>query len=173
MKKSFSIIELLIAISLFAFILTSLYQSLDISQKSNSFFSSKVEYIINENKIKKILLEDILESSGKIILTQDKNKNTILQLETSNMYHNVFFKYLTYILSKNGNLIRIESLVKFDKTKLNDNFFDNSYIDTVSREIKSFQVLKFKKKKKKKNILFSIIIEKKNKTHLMFQAMQI
>ncbi len=169
MKKSFSLIELLIAITLFAFILTSLYQSLDISQKSNSFFSSKVKYIINENKIKKIFLEDILESSGKILLSRDKNKNTILQLETSNMYHNVFFKYVTYILSKKGNLIRIESLAKFDIKKLNDDFFKNSYSDIVSKKIKSFQVLKFKNKKK----IFSIIIKKKNKTHLMFQAMQI
>ena len=169
MKKSFSLIELLIAISLFTLILTTLYQSLNISQKSNSFFSSKVKSIVNENKIKKIFLEDILESSGKIRLSRDKN--TILQLETSNMYHNVFFKYVTYILTKKGNLIRIESLTKFDIKKLNDNFFKNSYIDIVSKKIKSFQVLKFNNKKK--NILLSIIIEKKNKTHLMFQAMQI
>ncbi len=85
------------------------------------------------------------------------------------MYHNVFFKYVTYILSKKGNLIRIESLAKFDIKKLNDDFFKNSYSDIVSKKIKSFQVLKFKNKKK----IFSIIIKKKNKTHLMFQAMQI
>lgn len=140
---------------MFFLIIVFLYKTLDITKKSNDFFSSKVTNILNDNTLKKIIIEDISESSI-VESISDKNKNTILQLQTSNMYHNIFFKHVTYFISKKKNLIRIESLKKFDKTKLEDEFFESTFIDILISEVQSFEVSQLNGNKSS----FSVMIKK-------------
>ncbi len=157
MKKSFTLIELIVSIALFFMIVIFLYKTIDITKITNDFFSSKVSKVISTNKIKKVLFEDIVEADI-IELQSDNNKNTILYLETTNMYHNVFYKHVTYIVSRENKLIRIESLKKFDKLKLNDEFFKEAYIDILINKIEKFKVAQLKDNNK----VYAIILKKEN-----------
>ena len=143
-KSSFTLIEILISIVLLSIIIIFLYQTLDISQKSNKFFAKKVDQKIKITTLKKILFKDILLSTKEKVknnITIDKQENNILQLYTSNTYHNAFYNYITYMVSKKNNLLRIESKVKFDKYKLIDDFFDVAYVDTLIKNVKKFKVI--------------------------------
>ncbi len=91
-KRSFTLIEILISIVLMVIIILFLYQALDITQKSNEFFTNKLSKQENKTKIKKVLFSDIIYSeSNNTQLIEDKNKNTILQMKSSNTYHDSFF----------------------------------------------------------------------------------
>lgn len=145
--KGFTLVEILVSIALFSIIVLFLYQTLSITTTSNEFFSQKLEDAQNENQLKKILFLDFInQKNSQITINEDTHKNTLLMLQTNNLYHNPFYIYVTYMLSKNGNLLRIESKNPFNKETLRDDFFDNSSIDIVRGDIQKF-VVTFKNKK--------------------------
>jgi len=156
----------LVSIVLFFLILVFLYETLESKKISNNFFAAKLTKTININKVKEIFIKDVLESND-LIIKKDKNKNTILQLQTSNMYHNLFFKYVTYFVSRNNNLIRIESLNKFDETNINDSFLENTFIDVVISKVTRFEVSALKDNKK----AFAITIDD-DKELLLFVSLK-
>ena len=148
-KKAFSLIEVLVSIALFSIILVFLYDTLDISTKSNQFYAQKLQISKNKNHTKEILFLDLInptKSSSTFTISEDKNSNSIFSLESNNMYHNPFYSYVTYLLDNKKNLVRIESKTKFDKTKLDDAFFEKAYVDILSEKVKK---LKIKKKASK------------------------
>ncbi len=153
MKKAFTLIEVMISIVLLMIIIGFLYQSLDITEKSNKFFKEKLIKKQDTNRIKSIFFKDILysikENNKKEIknLDIDKNKNTIFRIKSSNTYHDTFFQNITYLISKKNNLIRIESKQLFDKNKLNDEFFKNAFLDTIATGIEKFKIIEKDKNK--------------------------
>jgi len=146
MKKAFTLIEVMISIVLLMIIIAFLYQSLDITEKSNKFFKEKLVKKREINNIKNIFFKDIINSFEVKSLTEDKNKNTIISLKTSNTYHDAFYQNVTYLISKNNNLIRIESKELFDKRKLYDKFFKSAYIDIITSNIEKFKIINKSKK---------------------------
>ncbi len=163
LKKSFTLIEVLISIVLLLIIVVFLYQSLDISQKSNKFFNQKLVEQITKTDMKKIFFKDIVhsyETDNKI--SEDRKKKAIFSLKSSNTYHNAFYVNITYLVSKNDNLLRIESLNKFDKYKLNDDFFDKAFVDTIASQVEKFKVIKKDKKK------YAIYLKFKDESDMMF-----
>ena len=137
------------------------------TEKSNDFFSSKVDNIVSTNKIKKILIEDIAQSTD-IQISSDKNKNSMILIETSNAYHNVFYKHVAYFISKEKNLMRIESFNKFDYTKLSDEFFKTAFIDILIDEVEIFEVSALKDNTN----AFSIIFKKEKETLNVFGSLK-
>jgi hypothetical protein len=160
-KQSFTLIEVLISIVLLLIIVVFLYQTLDISQKSNKFFHDKLVEQTNKTNVRDIFFMDILYLNSSISTSNDKNKNTIFSFQTSNTYHNAFYENITYLVSKNNNLLRIESKKKFDKNKLYD-FFDTAYIDTIASNIDKFKVIK------KANKQYAIYLKFKDESDMMF-----
>jgi len=158
-KKAFTLIEVLISITLFSIIVIFLYQSLEITQKSNNFYSDKLELKQDDNSLKKMFFLDFIHNDSNVTASFDSENNSILTFESSNTYHNPFYNYITYFVSKESNLIRIESKEKFENNKLSDMFFDTCYIDIVAKDI-----IKFKLDKKKK----SIYIKQKEKEDILF-----
>jgi len=163
-KKSFTLIEILISISLFSIIILFLYQSLNMMTNSNAFYSKKLDTKQKENNIKKILFLDIINkelNSSDVVFLKDRDENSILNFKTTNTYHNPFYQNITYMVSSNKNLLRIESKNKFEKEKLNDVFFDTSYIDIIDQNISKF-------KANQQNEKISIYIQKLNKDKIIF-----
>ena len=157
MKKQngFTLIEILISISIFSIVILFLHKTLDMTQKSNAFYSEKLKDKKEQNNLKKMFFLDLIQKKSSLFKSiEDKEKNSIVKFKTTNTYRNPFFQNITYMVSKEKNLLRIESKDEFDTKKLNDAFFKNSYIDIVDNNI-----TKFKVKKQKDKVLFYILKE--------------
>jgi len=144
-KKSFTLIEMLISITLFSIIIIFLYDTLEQSKNSNIFYSKKLDELKNISKIKKLFFEDIVnkKNNSKFSITPDKNKNSILHFQSKNSFHNPFYKYITYKIVDENTLVRIQS-----KTT-----FEGAFVDVVYENIIKFKVIENKDLKKKKSIV--------------------
>ena len=164
MKKSFTLMEILISITLFSIIILFLYGTLDITQKSNLFYSKQLEVKQENNRLEKIIFSDLINMKldGTVVITEDKNKNNIITFQSNNSYHNPFYKNITYLITRENNLVRIESKDIFDSLKLEDSFFDYSYIDILKKNIKKMKI------HKGENINFYIEFENKKKLIFSF-----
>lgn len=143
MKKSFTLIEVVISITLFSIILIFMYKTLDLTKHTNKIFDAKIKSNIDINKFKQIIIEDILESKS-INRIKKINDFYILELRTNNMYHNVFYKYVYYLVSKKNNLFRIESKNIINFNELEKNVLSNTYIDLLISDVEKFELARFK-----------------------------
>jgi hypothetical protein len=155
--------EMMISIVLFSIIVLFLYQALDMTKKSNRFYSDKLNLLESKSNIKRLLFEDIINSDKVYPLDTDKNQNAILGFKTSNIFHNPFYTNITYFLTKNDNLVRCESKNKFNKRKTY-NFIENSYIDIVEHNVTKFRISYNKKYKNN----YSFYIQYKDKSDTIF-----
>lgn len=163
MKKSFTLLELIISITLFMIIVVFLYKSLDQTKHSNNIFSNKKEILKESNHLHNIFLEDIGESTN-ISVNMDKNKNSIVKIVTSNTYHNAFFRNITYIIGVNNELIRIESKESFKEVDARkEDSYKNSFIDILLEDIEYFEV-----KNSSDNYIF--VIKQKNKDRIIYNT---
>ena len=140
MKKAFTLLEVTISITILTIMMLFLYKVLDQTKISNNKLTNKQNELLVENRLNKIFTEDILESIGKVTITQDKNENSIVTFKTKNTYHNPFFKYVIYLVGQNNTLFRIESNISFEKLKEsnfdNDNLF---FVDELKKELDLFK----------------------------------
>ncbi len=164
-KRSFTLIEVIISITLFSIIIIFLYSTLNITQRSNQVFKDELNKNIAKEDIKFIFFEDLINSKNTIKIYEDKDKNSILTFSTNNTFHNPFYTNITYLISKKNNLLRIESNLPYDSKKIyqfKDN--ENRYIDKLVENIKLFRVYQDDKNKKK----YTIYILYNNEKELIF-----
>lgn len=164
-KRAFTLVEMMISITIFSIVIIFLYQALDITKKSNKFYTKQLEKLESKSDIKKLIFEDIINSEGNTTkgISEDKNGNQIFKFKTSNIFHNPFYTNVTYLLSKEDNLLRIESKDIFDKNKMHS-FIDNTYIDIVENNVTKFKISKNKKDKKS----YAVYIEYQEKDSIIF-----
>jgi len=147
LKKAFTLVEVLISVALFSIVIIFLYKSLDITKSSNKFYEEKLDIQKEKNLLRRIIFEDIIEAEAVSPIPTnvfDRNKNAIIAFKSSNMYHNLFFTNITYFLSGDNNLVRIESKKKFDHKKITDDFFEYAYIDIIASEVEKFKISNIK-----------------------------
>lgn len=165
MKKAFTLLELLISITLFIIIVVFLYKTLDQTKHSNKLFSNKQEILKQFNHLHNIFLEDIAEASS-ITTNYDKNKNAIVRITTLNTYHNAFFNKITYLIGASKELIRIESKDEFlEKDARKDDFYDNTFIDILLEDIEYFEV-------KNSEINYNFVIKQFNRDRIFYNTYQ-
>jgi prepilin-type N-terminal cleavage/methylation domain-containing protein len=119
MRRAFTLIELMISISILSIIMIFLYQSYSSLNKSNEFYKKEVLHIKKEQLIKKILFLDFSLALSKsiTILNQEKNQDIVF-LQSSNSMHRRFNPYIAYIM-KDSKLYRLESLKEFVEYPIN------------------------------------------------------
>ena len=169
MKKSFTLLEVLISISLFMIMIVFLYKTLDQTKHSNKIFAKKEESIKADNRLYNIFLEDIAESISSIKITQDKDKNSIVTFRSNNTFHNAFHLNIAYLISSNNKLVRIDSKDEFKYSSTPYNFYenDNSYIDILLDDIEYFELLP----RNDKQYVFAI--KQKNKKRVVYNTFKI
>lgn len=167
-KKSFTLIEVLISITIFSFVMITLYQVLDITKKTNKSFESIVVKQQEINDIKNIIISDISQSTSSIKIELDNNLNSKLFFKTSNSFHNPFYSYITYLVSSEKKLLRVESRNYLTKETL-DKELETAYVDTLLFDIERFEVLLSKKNSK----VYLIKVKQKNKEKFLFSSLQI
>lgn len=153
--KAFTLMEILVSIALFSILVLFLYQSLDMTQKSNQFYSDKLSQKKHENFIKKIFFDDHFNRIKIDLLKTDREDNQLLQFQTKNYYHNPFYQNVIYMVSREKKLLRVESKTKMDMENLQDDFFDNVYIDVLAVDVEKFKIIKKEKEKYVFYLLYS------------------
>lgn len=166
MKKAFTLLEVTISITLFMILVLFLYKALDQTKHTNDIFEKKKEVVKEANSINKILLEDIAEIKTPIKIVFDDDKNSIVRFKSNNTYHNGFLNNITYLISSNSKLVRIESSDEFKMQNSLLDFYENAYIDILLEDIEFFEV-----KETKNEVLF--IIKQKNKERELYKAFKL
>ncbi len=173
MKKSFTLLEVVIAITIFLIIFVFMYKALDDTRLGNNIFENHISKNEYQASLYKIFLEDIAElnplGNKKVkkdfIIDEDKEKNTIFIFKTNNSYFDLYYEYVTYMVSSTGSLIRIESKEEFQKGKSSIEFFNNSYIYKLLDDVEKFVVLE-----KDNRVVF--IIKQKDKDEVIYSMLR-
>ena len=121
MKKSFTLIELLISIAIFS-ILTLAMSSVIKEVNSSKEFIAK-HYKVQKNYLVKVLYYDILNASDiKIIHTKNPNYDTII-LKTSNSLYKLINPTVTWYISKRALIRKENAPFAIDKFNINVKIF--------------------------------------------------
>jgi len=138
-RNGFTLIELMISISILSIMMIFLYQSYSSINSSNKNLKHEIRDITATQKLKKVIFLDFslaLHKSVKI-LNQD-TKEDIVFFQSSNSIHKRYEPYIAYIV-KESKLYRLESLKEFQEYPLViDSEFDVDYLG----EADSFRVYK-------------------------------
>ena len=143
MKKGFTLIEMMIAITIFSVLVIFLYRSYNSLERSNAKYE-KIEQEMNRFfKVKKALFLDfsLAVENNITILNQERNEDVVF-LHTSNSLHDRFDPYVAYVV-KEGVLYRIESLRPFGEYPFGVDTFGD--VDRVA-PVKRFRVYRALKK---------------------------
>lgn len=110
MRKAFTLIELLISITILSIMMVFLYKSYASLNKSNANFKNEVE-ILESLKLKKrtIFLDFSVSKFNSVDIKNQSRNIDIVLMQTSNSIHKRFNPYIAYIVSQN-KLYRVESL---------------------------------------------------------------
>lgn len=149
-RAGFTLIELMIAITILSIIMLFLYKSyatLNISNKNLKFESQSVEII---QKIKKVIYLDYsLALANSVVITNREKNEDFVYMQSSHSIHRRFNPYITYMI-KEDKLYRLESLKVFKEYQLSsDSEFDIDFI----ADVKSFRVYKSSDTKKNAYLL--------------------
>ncbi len=136
-RTAFTLIEMMISISILSVMMIFLFQTYSSLNKSNSFYKEKAQLIQTQQLKKRVVYMDFSLALYKSvqILKQDK-KEDIVFLQSSNSLHARFNPYIAYIL-KDEKLYRLESLAPFKEYPLS---VDSEFIVDAFGDVKSFRV---------------------------------
>jgi prepilin-type N-terminal cleavage/methylation domain-containing protein len=110
MRKAFTLIELLIAITILSIMMLFLYKSYASLNRSNSFYKKEVTSLKHETLIKKVIFLDFsLAVNNSISILNQGKKEDIVLMQSSHSLHKRYNPYIAYIM-KNSELYRLESL---------------------------------------------------------------
>jgi len=159
MKRAFTLIEMIISISILSIMMIFLYQSYALLNSSNLLLKDELTTIQSQELKKKVLFLDfsmIINNKANIINIDAKNNAIFLQ--SKNSIHNKINPYITYIV-KDSILYRLESFKPFLKPNLR---FGNEFVYDSFGEVDSFKIYK----SKEKNISFLVNINFKNQNNI-------
>jgi len=112
MRRAFTLIELLISITLLSIIMVFLYKSYATLNKSNKIYKKEVEVLESLKLKRKTLFLDFSVAKFKTIGIQNLDRKTdIVFMQTTNSTHRNFNPWVSYIVN-NKKLYRLESLKK-------------------------------------------------------------
>lgn len=164
MRRAFTLIELIISITILSVIMIFLYQSYSSLNSSNKIYMDESKKIKDIEEIKKIIFLDLSLKlhGGYDILNQDP-KEDIVFFQSSNSIHKRYDPYVAYI-AKDSKLYRLESLKKFEHYPLdNDMYFD---IDELG-DIESFRIYRSNNEEKE---LFLVHVDFKDKKEIILKV---
>ena len=111
-RPAFTLIEMMIAITLLSVIMIFLYQSMASLDKSNRFYGERLQSISAEQSLYKTLYLDLTLSEPTSVQIINNNKDEdILLLQTSHVVHTNVMPYIAYLI-KEKHLYRIESATR-------------------------------------------------------------
>lgn len=108
-KKGFTLIEVLISITLLSLVLMALYRSSDILRRSNKHLYEHLEKSTQSLNGNRILYMDLIQSDENITINNDKEFHRIMIKNTSHSLYGQSMAQVSWLVSKKDNtLLRIE-----------------------------------------------------------------
>jgi len=137
MKKAFTLIEILIAITILSIMMLFLYKSYSSLNISNSFYKNELGQIKNGYLKKKIFFLDLsLAYKEKVKVLNQDTKEDVLFMQSSNSIHKRHNPYIAYII-QDSRLCRLESIHEFNEYPLS---VGGEYVADCLGEVNSFRV---------------------------------
>lgn len=144
-SKAFTLVEVLISITLLSLVLMALYKSADILRDSNLHLFKHLEKSSNTLKGSKTLYMDLMHAEDNIsIVTEEKLHRLTIEHTTHSLYGQGAAK-VTWLVAKEDNaLLRVEggnySIPLRGEQRVE--------VDMVAKDIEIFKIYKSKKKDK-------------------------
>lgn len=165
LRAAFTLIEMMIAISIFSIMTLYLYKTYSSLNIANENLSVEVSKIQKIQKIKKLLYMDfnlaLFNEKNIINITNRDKGEDFVFFQTSHSVHKRFNPYITYIV-KNKKLYRLESLKPIDSYDISrDAAFDVDYLG----EVKSFRVYK----STSKNVSYLVAVDFKSMENILLK----
>ena len=134
MKRAFTLIELLISISILSILMLFLYKSYADINRSNKTYAIAVKKLSRNELIKKTLYLDLLLASKKRMIIQHIDKEfDLISFQTTNSLHRRINPYVCYII-REKELYRLESLRQITSSDINQDIaFDVDKITGVKK----------------------------------------
>jgi len=154
-RSAFTLIELLISITILSIIMVFLYQSYATLNKSNKIFKQELELIENLRLKRKMIFLDLSIAKQKINIKHESIDIDTLLFQSSNSVHARFNPYIAYIVNQN-KLYRLESLKLLTYPLDMNSEFDVDFLGEVSR----FKV--FVNRKENTYIVDIVFVNKQN-----------
>jgi len=161
-RKAFTLLEMMIAISILSIMMIFLYQSNATLQFSNKTYKKESQKIIQIDKIREIIYLDFALAISKVNYIHNKHKSDTIFLQTSHSLHRRINPYVVYIVKEN-KLYRIESLKQIRKLPLPLN--EDYSIDFITQ----VENLDLYKAKKSNQFLINLVL--KNKETIIMKLM--
>ena len=141
MRRAFTLIELLISITILSILMIALYKAYDALNISNDIYKDKSKSIKSvELKKRTIYLDFALSFKGSFNQLDQDTKKDIVTFQSSNSIHKRYNPYITYLV-KNQKLYRVESLQKVSEYPFISDIIAD--VDELG-EVKKFKVFKSK-----------------------------
>ncbi len=137
MRKAFTLIEILVAITILSVMMLFLYQSYSSLNISNRFYKDELGQITNGYLKKKVLFLDLsLAHKEKINILNQETTEDVLFMQSSNSIHKRHNPYIAYVVH-DSKLYRLESAHEFKTYPLST---AEEYVADCLGEVNSFRV---------------------------------
>ncbi len=144
-RGAFTLIEVLISITLLSLVLMALYRSTDILRRSNKHLYEHLEKSSKSLKGNRVLYMDLLQADSNITIDSEKKFHKITIMKTSNSLYGQPLAQVSWLVSKSDNtLLRIEGNGYTLPLK------SESYVevDPIVKNVELFKIYKNKKSNK-------------------------
>lgn len=137
MKKAFTLIEILIAITILSIMMLFLYKSYSSLNLSNRFYKDELSQIKSGYLKKKVLFLDLsLAHKDKTKILNQSPKEDVLFMQSANSIHRRHNPYVAYIV-QDSRLYRLESFHEFKEYPLST---AGEYVADDMGEVNGFRV---------------------------------
>ena len=144
-REAFTLIEVLISITLLSLVLMALYRSTDILRRSNKHLYNNLEKSSKSMQGNRILYMDLLQSDDNITINDKNEFHQITMINTGNSLYGQSSAKVTWLVSKNENtLLRVEGS-DYELPLHEDSYVE---VDPIVNKVELFKIYKNKKKNK-------------------------
>ncbi len=144
-KKGFTLIEVLISITLLSLVLMALYKSSEILRNSNLHLFEYLQKSTKSLKGSRTLFMDILKADNNISINRDEKFHRLtLQNTRNSLYGEAQVKVVWLVYKEGKTLLRVEG-GEYNIPLKNE---QHVHIDVIAKNVELFKIYKNKKKTK-------------------------